>query len=523
MQFNNFLADIYFGHLNKDIFHGFKDSKDDDHTRNFIEHYLEISQQYPPRQLEADGRVSSELLEKLKTIGFFGLNISSTYGGAGLSLRRYLKVVEVVATQSLALGFTSLAHLSIGVKGIALFGNEQQKQHYLPKAASGEMIFSYALTEPKRGSDAKHIESTATLSDDGEYYILNGSKAYITNANYAQAMTVFAQMDPQHPGFMGAFIVIPLILSVRKMVNDIHISEVQQRELKELAEKERSRLAALLSAMNIGILFEDKQNCVEYINPAFKSMWALNEDKLLTGRSLNQLLDESPHRFASPEHSSKYVLQVLDTHEISERFEINFKDGRTLTQLSYPVLDNEKSVLGRLWVYEDITHDQQTAQQLLYLAEHDTLTGLFNRHRFQKHLAFMLESYRRTNGKFALLYFDLDEFKYINDTFGHGAGDSILLQTASEVNHLVRGAEMFARLGGDEFAILTTLGPDDKLGALPERIIGTMSSIPFRFRGTNIRLTASLGVAVFPEHGDNADDLVAHADTAAVRSRRRKQ
>jgi acyl-CoA dehydrogenase family protein 9 len=69
------------------------------------------------------------------------------------------------------------------------------------------MIFSYALTEPKRGSDAKHIETTATLSEDGQYYILNGSKAYITNANYAQAMTVFAQMDPKRPGFMGAFIV----------------------------------------------------------------------------------------------------------------------------------------------------------------------------------------------------------------------------------------------------------------------------------------------------------------------------
>ena len=207
MQFNNFLADIYFGHLNKDIFHGYKDAKDDDRTNHFIEQYLEISQQYPPRQLEADERLSSKLLEELKSIGFFGLNIPSTYGGAGLSLRRYLKVVEVVATQSLALGFTSLAHLSIGMKGIVLFGNEHQKQYYLSKAASGEMIFSYALTEPKRGSDAKHIETTATLSDDGQYYILNGSKAYITNANYAQAMTVFAQMDPKRPGFMGAFIV----------------------------------------------------------------------------------------------------------------------------------------------------------------------------------------------------------------------------------------------------------------------------------------------------------------------------
>jgi acyl-CoA dehydrogenase family protein 9 len=207
IQLNNFLADIYFGHLNKEIFHGFKDSKDDNRTRNFIERYLEISQQYPPRQLEDDGSVNSELLDKLKAIGFFGLNIPSTHGGAGLSLRQYLKVVELVASDSLALGFTSLAHLSIGVKGIVLFGNYQQKQHYLPKAASGEMIFSYALTEPRQGSDAKHIETTATLSDDGEYYILNGSKAYITNANYAQVMTVFSQMDPQRSGFMGAFIV----------------------------------------------------------------------------------------------------------------------------------------------------------------------------------------------------------------------------------------------------------------------------------------------------------------------------
>ena len=171
MKLDNFLADIYFGHLDKDIFHGFKDADDDEHTRNFIKQYLDISRQHPPRELEAAGRVSPELLEKLKTIGFFGLNIPSAYGGAGLSLRRYLKVVERVATESLVLGFTSLAHLSIGVKGIVLFGNDGQKQHYLPKAASGDLIFSYALTESKHGSDAKHIETAATLSDDGEYGI----------------------------------------------------------------------------------------------------------------------------------------------------------------------------------------------------------------------------------------------------------------------------------------------------------------------------------------------------------------
>ncbi len=315
-------------------------------------------------------------------------------------------------------------------------------------------------------------------------------------------------------------LVIPLVLSIRKMIRSMELSERNQREHKELAVREQSRMAALLSAMSIGILFEDKQGCAEYINPAFRRMWALEENEPLIGHSLNYLLEKSPQRFVNREHSSKYVLRVLDTHEISERFEIEFNDGRILTQLSYPVLDSEKGVLGRLWIYEDITHERQTAQQLLYLAEHDQLTGLNNRHRFQKHLAFMIESCRRSGGQFALLYFDLDEFKYINDTFGHGIGDSVLLRTASEVSALVRGAEMFARLGGDEFAILTMVFGEDNLGALPERIVRTVSSIPFRFRGTSLRLTASVGVAVYPQHGSNTEDLVAHADAAMYQAKK---
>jgi acyl-CoA dehydrogenase family protein 9 len=107
----------------------------------------------------------------------------------------------------MSLGILALAHLSIGIKGILLFGNEEQKRKYLVPAASGEMIFSYALTEPQTGSDARNIQTAATVSEDGSHYILNGIKTYITNANYAGGLTVFAQMDPGKPGFMGAFIV----------------------------------------------------------------------------------------------------------------------------------------------------------------------------------------------------------------------------------------------------------------------------------------------------------------------------
>lgn len=207
MDFDNFLANIYFGSLDMERFHSFRDLEVDEKTREIIEKYQNIIERYPSSYLEEQGTLPTELLEELKRIGFFGLNIPEEYGGVGLDLKQYLKVVEEIAGLDLALAIISLAHLSIGCKGILLFGNERQKQKYLVPAATGEMIFSYALTEPKIGSDAKHIETWARLADDGSYYILNGQKTYITNANYAGGLTVFAQLDRDKPGFMGGFIV----------------------------------------------------------------------------------------------------------------------------------------------------------------------------------------------------------------------------------------------------------------------------------------------------------------------------
>lgn len=207
MSYENFLTSTYFGRLNNAAFDSFQDLKTDAKTRKIIDDYLKVSRQYPEHQIEEKGTLSKALLRKLGEIDFFGLNIPTAYGGLGLSLWQYLKVIEETTPHNMVLGFTALAHLSIGVKGIILFGSTEQKRKYLVPAAAGEMIFAYGLTEPKTGSDAQNIETNATLSEDGRFYTLNGQKTYITNANYAGAMTVFAQMDPNRPGFMGAFIV----------------------------------------------------------------------------------------------------------------------------------------------------------------------------------------------------------------------------------------------------------------------------------------------------------------------------
>ncbi|MDP2128674.1 MAG: EAL domain-containing protein [Pseudohongiella sp.] len=293
----------------------------------------------------------------------------------------------------------------------------------------------------------------------------------------------------------------------------------QQQELLLITQREQGRMAALLSAMSIGILFEDRDGRVEYVNPAFRRMWAVDENAQLVGDTTRRVLEHSTHRFARPDHASRHVLHVLDTHEISERFEVDLYDGRILTQLSYPVCDPDGRVMGRLWIYEDVTHERQTAQQLVYLAEHDPLTGLHNRHRFQQQMDWMIASAERNNTHFALLYFDLDDFKYINDTFGHRAGDTVLVRTAGEVSSLLRQGEMFARLGGDEFAILTGLGPSDSAIPLAERVRHAIAALPFRFRGSNLRLTTSIGITIFPQHGDNTEDLIAHADSAMYQAK----
>ncbi len=302
-------------------------------------------------------------------------------------------------------------------------------------------------------------------------------------------------------------------------VQQLRDAERRQRELAALARREQGRMSALLSAMSIGILFEDRNGCIEYVNPAFIKMWGIDPDLDLAGEPTRSVLEHSTHRLARADHATRHVLRVLDTHELSERFEVDLMDGRIFTQLSYPVDDPDGRTLGRMWIYEDITRERQTAQQLIYLAERDALTGLYNRHRFQERLDEMVRAARRARSRFALLYFDVDDFKQINDGFGHRAGDTVLVRTAGELSSMLRAGELFARLGGDEFAVLCTVSDGGEVAALAGRLVATVAAIPFRFRGQNIRVTTSVGVAMFPEHGDSTEDMVVHADMAMYQAK----
>lgn len=294
--------------------------------------------------------------------------------------------------------------------------------------------------------------------------------------------------------------------------------EARRQNLHDM-EEERARLVALLAAMNLGILFVNSDNQVMYYNPAFLRVWLIPEEIALSGQAAEAVLNHSGNILARPDHFSKHILNVLETHEVSDSFEIVMADGRVITQLSYPVRDQEGRFIGRLWIYEDITRERQTAEQLIYLAERDALTGLFNRRRLQDELTRLLVVSDRHHTQGALIFFDLDEFKYVNDTFGHRAGDTMLIRIAGEVGALVRSNEILSRLGGDEFALLMPDATEKDAEALAERVVRAIAQIPFRFEGQNFRLTTSLGFALYPEHATNTEELIAHADTAMYQAK----
>lgn len=159
------------------------------------------------QRVEEEDAVPQPVIDQMKTLGFFGLSIDPEYGGAGLTAEQQARFQMVLSTTSPAFRYVYSSNLGIGSRGIALDGTPEQKQRYLPRLATGELVGCFALTEPGAGSDAGGITTRAVR--EGDDYIINGTKRYITNANRADVFTVMARTDSSSAGAAGvsAFLV----------------------------------------------------------------------------------------------------------------------------------------------------------------------------------------------------------------------------------------------------------------------------------------------------------------------------
>lgn len=164
-----------------------------DSLRKFAENYVDSA------EFDRNENIPDDVINGLKELGMFGLVIPEEYGGFGLSTTAYVRILEEVARFDGSLALVIGAHQSIGLKGLLLYGTDEQKKKYLPKLATGELIAAFALTEPGAGSDAAGIKTRAVRDDKKGVYILNGSKMWITNGGIADFFTIFAKEEIEIP------------------------------------------------------------------------------------------------------------------------------------------------------------------------------------------------------------------------------------------------------------------------------------------------------------------------------------
>jgi diguanylate cyclase (GGDEF)-like protein len=220
---------------------------------------------------------------------------------------------------------------------------------------------------------------------------------------------------------------------------------------------------------------------------------------------------------------SKHVATAIETGEM-QVCEHQVKSGRTSTYYEARIVAGEDD--DAIVIVRDITEKKNAEEQILHLAYHDTLTGLLNRNSFKEHLNQALAGARRYNRHVAVILFDLDRFKRINDTFGHSTGDQLLQGVADRLMSCTRKSDLSARsspdsprimagrLGGDEFlTLLPEIESVQDAGKVARRILDAICQ-PFLVAGHEIFITPSIGISVYPHDGEDADTLLKNADAA---------
>jgi diguanylate cyclase (GGDEF)-like protein len=170
-------------------------------------------------------------------------------------------------------------------------------------------------------------------------------------------------------------------------------------------------------------------------------------------------------------------------------------------------------------ILRDISEQKRREAELAYLAHHDALTGLFNRRRFQEEVESRLAYARRYQAHGALLFLDVDGLKEVNDTWGHQAGDAFLQSLAKLFAQCLREVDVVARLGGDEFAVLLSAPDMPQVSVVAERLLHAVRHHTATAASVPLRCTVSIGIALFPQHGEKAEDLVERADLALYRAK----
>ncbi len=292
---------------------------------------------------------------------------------------------------------------------------------------------------------------------------------------------------------------------------DYFIFQVQDIT-KQKDSESKMRLAAKITESTMdGIFVTDDKGNITNVNPAFTR---------ITGYSLSEVTGRNPRLLKSGRHDEKFYKHMWDSLRNDEQWQGEIwnhrKDGEVFP--GWVRINTIKDDMGTLTnfvaILTDITARKEAEQRLEYLANHDALTGLPNRISFRELLHQALARAQRFNNYVALLFIDLDNFKSVNDSLGHKAGDAVLKEVAVKLKKCIRAYDTIARVGGDEFiGILQDLKNKEDAEIVSRKILKTLTD-PILFENKECKIGASIGISIYPLDGNTAETLINKADTA---------
>jgi diguanylate cyclase (GGDEF)-like protein/PAS domain S-box-containing protein len=265
------------------------------------------------------------------------------------------------------------------------------------------------------------------------------------------------------------------------------------------------------------IIITDSTGAINYVNSALTEK---------TGYLAEELIGKTPRIFQSGEMSAEDSALLWKSISAGDTWRGEFhnrkKNGELFWEIASitPVKQRDGKISHFVAVKEDITALKEAKERIYHLAYHDILTGLPTREIFMVQLLKVLAVARRNATTVAVLFVDLDGFKKVNDTHGHDAGDRLLKKTAERLCSSVRDVDTVARIGGDEFLILLpNLADNSVIAAVAERVVQAVA-MPYHVEAMELSITASIGIALYPEHAENSQELVKQADLAMYKIKR---
>ncbi len=296
------------------------------------------------------------------------------------------------------------------------------------------------------------------------------------------------------------------------------ISDITERKLAEtrvFEEKERAQVT--LQSIGDGVVTTDAKGNVDYINPVAAELtgWDMRAVRRQPVSEVIQIVHE--HTRASVDNPVLRCIKegaVITLQEHAVLIDAN-GDETPVQGTAAPIRDRVGNVTGSVIVFHDITKETRLFRQLSYQATHDALTGLVNRREFENRLKPALEKLKGDpESTHALLHLDFDQFKVINDTFGHAAGDSLLCQLAELTHGKIRSTDLLARLSGDEFGILLEFCSKTRAMEVAESIRSAIEGYRFEWQGSFAGLRCSIGVVMLTSQDDDVNALMSSADVA---------